>query len=63
MSDYVFVKIHKTITQVILLVVLVTTVTLLQTQCNDTCTDRYTIIPVPIPRDGCDGIQGVPGRT
>ena len=46
-------------TPVILLVVLV-----VQVQCNnETCTERYTIIPGPTPPDGRDGIQGVPGRT
>ena len=49
-------------TPVVLLVVLVTT--LVQVQCNnETCTERYTIIPGPTPRDGRDGVQGVPGRT
>ena len=49
-------------TSFILLVVLVTTI--VQVQCNnETCTERYTIIPGPTPRDGRDGIQGVPGRT
>ena len=49
-------------TRVIPLVVFVTTI--VQVQCNnETCTERYTIIPGPTPHDGRDGIQGVPGRT
>ena len=57
MSHYI---VHKMKTPVILLVV----ATLVQVQCkNETCTERYTIIPGPTPRDGRDGIQGVPGRT
>ena len=36
-------------TPVILLVVLVTT--LVQIQCNETCTEWYTITPVPTPHD------------
>ena len=49
-------------TPVVLLIVLATT--LVQVQCNnETCTERYTIIPGPVPRDGRDGVQGVPGRT
>ena len=47
----------------LLLVVLLVTA-LVQVQCkNETCTERYAIIPGPTPRDGRDGIQGVPGRT
>ena len=49
------------ISLLLLVVVLVTTV--VQVECNETCTERYTIIPGPTPRDGRDGIQGVPGRT
>ena len=45
----------------LLVVVIVTT--LVRVQCNETCTERYAIIPGPTPRDGRDGIQGVPGRT
>ena len=57
MSHYI---VHKMNTLVILLVV----ATLVQVQCNnETCTERYTIIPGPTPRDGRDGVQGVPGRT
>ena len=37
--------------------------TVVQVKCNETCTERYAIIPGPTPRDGRDGIQGVPGRT
>ena len=52
--------VHKMNTLVILLLV----ASLVQVQCNnETCTERYTIIPGPTPRDGHDGIQGVPGRT
>ena len=46
---------------ILLVVVLVTTI--VQVECNETCTERYAIIPGPTPRDGRDGIQGVPGRT
>ena len=49
------------VTLILLVVVFVTT--LKQVQCNETCTERYTIIPGPTPRDGRDGSQGVPGRT
>ena len=49
------------VTLIVLVVVLVTI--LKQVQCNETCTERYTIIPGPTPRDGRDGIQGVPSRT
>ena len=46
------------------LVILLLVASLVQVQCNnETCTERYTIIPGPTPRDGHDGIQGVPGRT
>ena len=48
-------------TPAIVLVVLVTTI--VQVECNETCTEQYTFIPGPTPRDGRDGIQGVPGRT
>ena len=48
----------------LLLEVVVLVTTLVQVQCkNETCTERYIIIPGPTPRDGRDGIQGVPGRT
>ena len=51
-------------TEFILLQVVVLVTTLVQVECNnETCTERYTIIPGPTPRDGRDGIQGVPGRT
>ena len=47
-----------------ILLVAVFVTTLVQVECkNETCTERYTIIPGPTPRDGRDGIQGVPGRT
>ena len=49
-------------TPVFLLVVLATTPVLVQCN-NETCTERYTIIPGSTPRDGRDGVQGVPGRT
>ena len=47
----------------LLLVVFITTPVRIQCYSNETCTERYTIIPGPNPRDGRDGIQGVPGRT
>ena len=55
---------HKMNTPVTLILLVVVFVTILkQVKCNETCTERYTIIPGPTPRDGRDGIQGVPGRT
>ena len=48
---------------VILLQVVVLVTTLVHVQCNKTCTEQYTIIPGPTPRDGRDGFQGVPGQT
>ena len=49
---------------ILLLVVVVLVTTPVQVECkNETCTERYTIIPGPTPRDGRDGIQGVPGQT
>ena len=50
-------------TPIILILLVVFVTTLKQVQCNETCTERYTIIPGPTPRDGRDGIQGVPGQT
>ena len=47
----------------LLLLVAVLVTTLVDVKSNETCTERYTIIPGPTPRDGLDGIQGVPGRT
>ena len=48
----------------LLLEVVVLVTTLVQVECkNETCIERYTIIPGPTPPDGRDGIQGVPGRT
>ena len=37
--------------------------TLMQVQSVEKCTERYTLIPGPTPRDGRDGIQGVAGKT
>ena len=48
---------------ILLLIVIVFVITVVQVECNETCTEQYTIIPGPTPRDGRDGIQGVPGRT
>ena len=49
------------VTLILLVAVFVTT--LKQVKCNETCTERYTIIPGPTPRDGRDGNQEIPGRT
>ena len=50
-------------TSVILLLLVVFVTILKQVQCNETCTERYTIIPGPTSQDGRDGVQGVPGQT
>ena len=53
----------NTLISFLLLLVVVLVTTVVQVQCNETCTEQYTIIPGPTPRDGRDGVQGVPGRT
>ena len=50
-------------TPAILLLVVMLVTTVVQVECDETCTEQYTIIPGPTPRNGRDGIQGVPGRT
>ena len=50
-------------TPFILLLLILIVATLVRVKCNETCTERYTIIPGPTPCDGRDGIQGVPSRT
>ena len=53
----------NTLISFLLLLVVVLVTTVVQVECDETCTEQYTIIPGTTPRDGRDGIQGVPGQT
>ena len=54
---------HRMNTPAILLLLVMLVTTVVQVECDETCTEQYTTIPGPTPRDGRDGIQGAPGKT